>query len=129
MARISLIACWVLLGLMVGLLLTIVSPLREFLGIPEDLSNYVIHVGVMGVSLVILALITRTSRLLKSSMITAGASALGWPISVYIHDLIFPLFPTEGVTFVLVFLILPVTFLAGVLGAIVIGIKQLVSSR
>ena len=41
MARISLIACWVLLGLMVGLLLTIVSPLREFLGIPEDLSNYV----------------------------------------------------------------------------------------
>jgi hypothetical protein len=114
---------------MVGLLLTIVSPLRELLHIPEDLSNYVIHLGVMGVLLVILASTTRTSRLLKSSMIIAGASALGWPISVYIHDLIFPFFPNEDVTFILVFLVLPVTFLVGTLGAIVVGIKQLVSSR
>ena len=114
---------------MVSCLLTIISPLREILRIPGDLSNYVIHLGVMGAALIILVLITKTDRLLKSSMITAGASALGWPISVYIHDLIFPLFPTEGVTFILVFLILPVTFIVGALGAFVIGIKQLVSSR
>ena len=122
------IACWVLPGLMVGLVFIVVSPLRELLQIPGDLSNYVVHLGVLGVSLVILAILTRMSRVLRIFMITAGASALGWPISLYINDLIFPLFPTEGVTYVLVFFVLPVTFLAGVLGAIIAGIKQLVSS-
>ena len=129
MVRIGFIVCWVLLGLMVGLMVTIVSPLSELLHIPKDLSNYVIHLGMLGGSLIILALITRMSRLLKISMITTGASALGWPISVYIHDLIFPIFPNEGVTFILVFIILPMTFLSGVLGAIAIGINQLVSPK
>ena len=90
MAKIRIIVCWVLLGIMAGLVLVIVTPLRELLHIPGDLSNYVIHLGVLGVSLVILAIITRMSRVLRSFMITAGASALGWPISLYIHDLLFP---------------------------------------
>ena len=122
------IVCWVLLGIMVGLVLIVVSPLRELLQIHGDLSDYVIHLGVLGVSLVILAIMTRMSRVLRSFLITAGASALGWPISLYLHDLLIRFFPSEPVTYVLVFFVLPVTFLAGVLGAIVIGIKQLVSS-
>jgi hypothetical protein len=114
---------------MAGLVLVVVSPLRELLHVPGDLSDYVIQLGALGVSLVVLAIITRMSKVLRNFMITAGASALGWPVSLYIHDLLFPLFPTEGVTYVLVFFILPVTFLAGVIGAIVTGIKLRVSSR
>ncbi|MFH1381377.1 MAG: hypothetical protein ABIH70_00595 [Chloroflexota bacterium] len=129
MVKIRIIACWALLGIMFGLVLIIISPLRGLLQIPGDLSNYVIHLGVLGVSLVILAMITRMSRVLRDFLITAGASALGWPISLYLHDLLVRFFPTEPITYILVFFVLPVTFLAGVLGAIVIGIIQLVSSR
>ena len=67
--------------------------------------------------------------MLRIFLITAGASALGWSISLYLHDLLIRFFPTEPVTYVLVFFVLPVTFLVGVLGAIAIGIKQLIFSR
>jgi hypothetical protein len=113
---------------MAGLMLIVVSPLREVLHVPGDLRDYVIQLGALGVSLVILAVLTRISRVLRNFMITAGASALGWPVSLYIHDLIFPTFPNEGVTYVLVFYVLPVTFLVGVLGAVVMGIKRRISS-
>ena len=129
MVKIRMIICWALLGIMVGLVLIVVSPLMELLQIPGDLRDYVIYPGVLGGALVILAIITRMSGLLRGFLITAGASALGWPISLYLHNLLFRFFPTEPVTFILFFFILPVTFLIGVLGAIVIGIKQLVSSR
>ena len=128
MARIRIVVCWVLLGSMAGLMLVVVSPLRELLHVPGDLSNYVVQIGALGVSLVILAILTKISRVLRNFMITAGASALGWPVSLYIHDLIATRYPTEGVTYVLVFFILPVTFLVGVVGAIAIGIRQRVSS-
>jgi ABC-type branched-subunit amino acid transport system permease subunit len=114
---------------MVGIMLVVVSPLRGLLQIQGDLSDYVIHLGVLGLSLVILTGLTGMSRVLKSFLITAGASALGWPISLYLHNLLIRSFPTEPVTYLLVFFVLPITFLAGVLGAAVIGIKQFVSSR
>ena len=129
MIRIQIIVCWVLLGSMVGLVLIVISPLRLLLNIRGDLSNYVIHLGVLGVPLVILSILTRMSRMLRIFLITAGASALGWSISLYLHDLLIRFFPTEPVTYVLVFFVLPVTFLVGVLGAIAIGIKQLIFSR
>ena len=129
MANIRIIVCWVLLGIMAGLVLIVVSPLRDILQIQGDLSNYVIHLAVLGVPLVILAMITIMSRVLRSFLITAGTSASGWFISLRLHDLLTPFFPTEPVTYILVFFVLPVTFLVGVLGATAIGIKQLVSSR
>ena len=129
MANIRMLVCWILLGIMAGLIIVVVSPLRELLQIPGDLSNYVIHLGVLGVLLLIMVILTKMTMWLRIFMITAGTSALGWPISLYIHDLISPLFPDEGFTYLLVFFILPVTFLIGVSGSIVIGIKQLVSSK
>ena len=128
-AKLSIIICWLLLGAMAGLVLVAVSPLRGLLGIQGDLSNYTIHLMLLGISLVILAIITKMSRALKTFLIISGGSASGWFISLYAHDLMSPFFPTEPVTYVLVFFVLPVTFLAGVLGAIVTGIKHLISSR
>ena len=129
MARHCMIVCWVLLGTMAGLVLLVVSPLRSLLQIQGDLSNYVIHLAVLGIPLVILAITTKMSRVLRGFLITAGGSASGWFISLYVHDLISGAFPTEPVTYIMVFFVLPVTFLAGVLGATVIGIKQFISSR
>jgi hypothetical protein len=128
-ARIRMIVCWILLGLMVGLVVAVVSPLGGLLGMRADFSNYVLPLGVLGGLLVILTILTKTSKMLKSFLITAGVSALGWPISLYLHSLLIQALPTEPVTYVLVFYVLPVTFVVGVLGAIATGIKQLVSSR
>jgi hypothetical protein len=127
--NIRLIVCWVLLVIMAGLVVIVVSPLRDILQIQGDLSNYVIHLGALGVSLVTFSIITRMSGMLRSFLITAGASGSGWLISLYLHELLSHFFPTEPVTYILVFFIIPVTFLVGVLGATAIGIKQLVSSR
>lgn len=129
MVKLRMTACWVLLVIMAGLVLIVVSPLRSLLRIQGDLSNYTIHLAVLGVPLIILAIITKMSRVLRGFLITAGGSASGWFISLYLHDLMAGFFPTEPVTYILVFFVLPVTFLAGVLGATVIGIKQLISSR
>jgi hypothetical protein len=123
------IVCWVLFGIMVGLVVLVVSPLRGLLHIRGDLSNYVVHLGVLGALLLILSIITRMSIILKSFLIVTGASALGWPLSLYLHDLLIHFFPTEPVTYILVFFVLPATFLVGVLGTIVVGIKQLASSK
>ena len=123
------IVCWLLLGSMAGLVLILVSPLRGLLQIHGDLSNYVTHLAVLGVPLVILAIITKMSSMLRIFLITAGASASGWLISLNLHDLLALFFPTEPVTYILVFFVLPVTFLIGVLGATVIGIKQLFTSK
>ena len=129
MIKFRIIICWILLGILAGLLLILVSPLRELLHIRGDLSDYVIHPGALGALLVLFTIISRTSRLLKSFLITAGASAVGWPISLYLHDILFRFFPTEPITYILVFFVLPMTFLVGVLGAIIIGIKQSLSAK
>lgn len=127
MVRVRMLVCWILLGLMVGLVLIVISPLKDLLKVRGDLSNYVIHLGVLGMPLVILTIITRMSRVLRSFLITAGASALGWPISLYLNYLLSSFFPDEPVTYILVFFVLPITFVVGVFGAIIVGIKQLVS--
>jgi len=121
--------CWLLLGVMVGLVAVVVSPLREVLHVRGDLSNYVTPLGILGVPLVILSNITRMGRLLRIVLITTGVSAMGWPISLYMHDLLSRWFPSEPVTYILVFYVLPTTFIAGVVGATAIGIKQLLFSR
>ena len=125
--KIRTIVCWLLLAMIAGLVLVLVSPLRYVLHVQGDLSNYVIHLAVMGVPLITLAILTRMSRVLRIFLITTGVSASGWFISLSLHALLSRFFPTEPVTYILVFFVLPVTFLIGVFGATAMGIKQLFS--
>ena len=127
--KIRLTACWVLLGMMTGLVLAIISPLRNILPIQGDLSNYVVHLAVMGIPLAVLAASTTMSRWLRIFLVTAGASASGWLASLKLHALLTPFLPTEPVTYILVFMVLPITFLFGVLGAASMGINQLIKRQ
>ena len=99
---------WGVFSVLVGLFVVAVSPLKDLLHISGDFRNFVPYLGVLGALLVASAVAARINKLLRSFLITAGASALGWPISLYLHNLLISFFPTEPVTYVLVFFILPV---------------------
>jgi hypothetical protein len=123
------IICWLLFAILVGIALVAISPLKNFLHVSGDLSSFVPLLGGVGALLVILALAAKQDKWLKTFMIITGASAAGWPISLYLHEFLFRFFPTEPVTYILVFFILPVTFLAGVFGTLAFGIKRLIFSK
>jgi hypothetical protein len=121
--------CWVLFAVLVGLFLIAVSPIKNYLHLNGDFSAFVTCLGGVGLLLVISSLLARVGKWLKIFLLITGASAAGWPLSLYLHEFLFRFFPTEPVTYILVFFVLPVTFLAGAVGTIAIGIKQLLSSR
>jgi hypothetical protein len=115
---------WVLLlVLLSGIIL--VLPLHAVLRLGGDLRNYLLPLGVVGTLLIISAALAKTGKWLKFFFILTGASALGWPVGLFLHDQLVKVWSTEPLTYVLVFFILPVTFIAGVAGTIVTGMLRL----
>jgi len=123
------IAMWLSFALLVGFLAVLISPLGRLLHIPGDLSTYLVPIGLLGLLVATLAVVGRTSRWSRIFLITAGASAVGWPVSMLLNRVLSNFFPGEGVTYVLVFYIIPVVFLIGAAGGTAIGLKQLVWRR
>lgn len=120
--------CWGVFGGLLGLFIVAVSPLRELIHLDGDFRDFVVPFGVLGTALIALAVITRMSLALKSFLLTMGASAAGWPVSLYLHSVLIHLFPTEPFTYILFFFVFTPTFIVGATGAIIFGIKQLLTS-
>ena len=120
MNAVFLIVCWAILA---GLILLLVFPLTPwgvysgrfelFPGIP---------LIVLGSALVILSAIQRMNVILKIFLIAAGASAIGWPSSLFLHSFLFQYFPTEPVTYVLFFYVFPMTFVISMIGSLIAGL-------
>ena len=100
--------CWGVFGVLVGLFVVAVTPL-----------------GV----LLILAAVTRIRMLLKSFLLGTGASAVGWPVSLYLHGVLIRFFPTEPFTYILFFFVFMSAFIIGAVGTILIGVRQKLSSH
>jgi hypothetical protein len=113
--------CWAVFAILLALLIFALTPLRDrfsgrfelFPGIPLIL---------FGISLVILTVRLRTKTVLKVFMIATGASAIGWPSSLFLHSFLYRYYPTEPITYVLFFFVFPFTFAIGVLGSISTGL-------
>jgi hypothetical protein len=105
----------------------IVLPLHAVLRLGGDLRNYLVPLGIAGALLVITAVLAKTGRWLKFFFILTGASAVGEPVSLFLHGQLVKVWSTEPVTYVLVFFILPVTFVTGAGGTIVAGILRLIT--
>jgi hypothetical protein len=120
--------CWGVFGVLLGFFIVTVSPLRELTHLHGDFRDFVVPFGVLGTSLIILAAITRMSLALKSFLLTMGASAAGWPVSLYLHSVLIHFFPTEPFTYILFFFVFTPTFIFGATGAIIFGIKRLLTS-
>jgi hypothetical protein len=127
--RIRRVICWIILFLIVGLVAITVSPLRDLFHIGWDLSNIGLLLGVLGALLLLSTVFNGMPRLLQVFLCAAGASGLCWPLDLYLHSILFPLFPTEPVTYIVAFIVLPITFIIGVIGAIVTGLVRLMTSK
>jgi hypothetical protein len=99
--------------------------LPRLLRLGGDFRTFLYPIGVLGALLTGAAAGIKSGRWQKFFFILTGASALGWPVSLFLHDQLVKIWSTEPVTYVLVFYILPVTFVTGVLGTIITGLLGL----
>ena len=116
--------CWFTFVLLMVIFIAGISPLHTLLHLGGDFRSLVPVLAITGVVFLVLAALTKMSKWLRFFFILTGASALGWQVSLFAHDLLINIFPTEPVTYVLVFFVFPVTFIVGVVGTIIIGIWQ-----
>ena len=120
MSAVFLKVCWVILA---GLILILIFPLTLF-GVYSGRFELFpgIPLIVLGTALVILAAMLHTNAILKIFLIAAGASAIGWPSSLFLHSFLFQYFPTEPVTYVLFFFVFPLTFAISTIGSLITGL-------
>ena len=116
--------CWLMFALLVAIVIVAISPIHTLLRLGGDFRSFVLPLGIVGAVLLVLVVPTKMSKWLRFFFILTGTSAIGWQVSLFAHDLLIKIFPTEPVTYVLVFFVLPVTFIVGVVGTIIIGIWQ-----
>ena len=92
----------------------------------------------LGIALIFFTIREKTKGLLKKFLILTGASAIGIPIGVILHNLFYALFIVwfgadfwertglgdEPFFFILALIVCPIAFLVGVIGSIVLFIKK-----
>ena len=92
----------------------------------------------LGVALIFLTVKKKVGGMLKKFLILTGASAIGIPVSIFLHNAIYGLFihwfgagfwdriglGDEPVFFIMAILVCPVGFLVGAVGSMVLAIKR-----
>ena len=120
MSAVFIKVCWAILA---GLILLLIVPLTPF---GAHSGRFELFPGIpligFGSALVILAAMLHTNVVLKIFLIAAGASAIGWPSSLFLHSFLFQYFPTEPVTYVLFFFVFPLTFTISTIGSLIAGL-------
>ena len=98
-------------------------------------SAFAVFAG-LGVTLLVLTVKTKVAGTLKKFLLLTGASAVGFPVFAALHNLVYALFiklfgadfwgagGDEPVFFILATIVCPVGFLVGVVGTIVLAIKN-----
>ncbi len=122
---------WSVFWALVGVFVIVVSmifiprPLMPF-GFPPAifLSATVVFV-LLGVALLFLTVKTKVGGILKKFLLLTGASAVGLPVSILLHNAVYGLFNIEEpVFFIMATLVCPIGFLVGAVGTIVLAIKS-----
>ncbi len=79
----------------------------------------------LGVTLLVLTVKTKVAGRLKKFLLLTGASVVGLPVFVLLHNAVSALFNTEEpVFFILAIIVCPIGFLVGAVGSIVLAIKS-----
>jgi len=137
--RVSWSIFWVLVGVFIVLVGTIV-------GAPLLLSSLRgVYMGVLfssaalllslGITFLVLTIKGKTKGISRKFQLLTGASAIGIPVSILLHNLVYGLFiyffgaefwngGDEPVFFIMATLVCPVAFLVGAVGSIVLAIRR-----
>jgi len=121
--------CWIVFGILIAFFIISITVSGRFLHFTADFRDSTIFLGMIGAVLIILAAGTRVIAVLKSLFILTGAAAAGWPVALLLHRILYNIFPTEPVTYIIFFFICTPVFILGAIGTIAIGIRQLVMTR
>jgi hypothetical protein len=114
---------WGVFSVLVALFIFALTPFREQFGRFEVFPG--IPLIVLGLVVVVLAATLNMNTLLKCFLVVAGASAIGWPSSLFLHNFLYYYYPTEPVTYILFFLVFPLSFAIGAIGSIAVGLISL----
>jgi len=121
---------WALVGVFVIVVSTIFIPPAVRLWMPFGflptifLPAIVVFV-LLGVALLFLTVKTKVGGILKKFLLLTGASAVGLPVFVLLHNVVSGLFNIEEpVFFIMAIFVCPIAFLVGVVGSVVLAIKN-----
>jgi hypothetical protein len=114
--------CWLVFAFLVGLFIFAIASGSLLPG--SDFRSFVLPLGLLGLLLTVTAARNTLKPWPRFFFILTGAAASGWPVSLWVHNLLFRFWPDEPLIFMLVFYILPAAFFIGAAGTVVLGIKQ-----
>ena len=79
----------------------------------------------LGMALLFLTVKTKVGGILKLFLLLTGASTVGLPVSIFLHNAVSRLFNIEEpVFFIMAVFVCPIGFLVGAVGTIVLAIKN-----
>ena len=117
---------WSIFWALVGVFVIVVSMIFIPLGFLRAIFLPAIVVFVLlGVALLFLTVKTKVGGILKKFLLLTGASAVGLPVFVLLHNVVSGLFNIEEpVFFIMAIFVCPIGFLVGAVGTIVLAIKS-----
>jgi hypothetical protein len=118
---------WALVGVFVIVIsmITIPRPLMPVWSSQAIFFSTIAVFVLLGVALLFLTVKTKVGGILKKFLLLTGASTVGLPVSILLHNLVSRLFNIEEpVFFIMAVFVCPIGFLVGVGGTIVLAIKS-----
>jgi len=127
---------WALVGVFVVMVCIFAIPAaRELLmGLPFIVVSGAVF-GLLGIALIVFTVKQRMGGLVEKFLLLTGASAVGIPASIFLHNAVYGLFihwfgadfwngGDEPFFFVMAVIVCPLGFLVGVVGNIVLAVKH-----
>ena len=121
---------WALVGVFVIVVSMIFIPPAMRLWMPLGLLPAIFLPAIvvfvlLGMALLFLTVKTKVGGILKKFLLLTGASAVGLPVFVLLHNVVSGLFNIEEpVFFIMAIFVCPIGFLVGAVGTIVLAIKS-----
>ena len=130
---------WALVGVFIVIVcLFFIPPFRDLLAGSELFLIPFVAFFLLGVALIVLAVKEKVGETLRKFFLLTGASSTGVFVSILLHNLVYGLFiyffgegfwdrigGDEPFFFIMALIVCPLGFLVGVVGSIVLGIRNL----
>ncbi len=116
---------WALVGVFVIVVSMILIPRGGRLWMPFVFLPAIAVFVLLGAALLFLTVKTKVGGILKKFLLLTGASAVGLPVFVLLHNVVSGLFNIEEpFFFIMAIFVCPIGFLVGVVGSVVLAIRN-----